>query len=103
MSGNGTDLLARMTSLLEALNCGAALIDRAGILVHVNHRLCAMMRRECSAVKGKNILSFYEDEKDRATLADGLENFEASSESEFYLPLPDGQRLPVISSSRNLP
>jgi hypothetical protein len=35
-------------------------------------------------------------------LAQGLENFEASSEAEFYLPLPSGERVPVISSSRTL-
>ncbi len=103
MGANGSDLLARMTSLLEALNCGAALIDRAGTMVHINHRLCIMMQRKCSDVIGKNIISFYDDEAARAKLADGLERFESSTESEFYLPLPDGSRLPVISSSRNLP
>lgn len=103
MSGNGTDLLARMTGLLEALNCGAALIDRAGILVHVNHRLCAMMQRNGAEVKGKSIQSFYDDPAARAKLEEGLQRFESSSESEFYLPLPDGKHLPVISSSRNLP
>src|SRR5205809_17746 len=103
MNGNGKDMLARIVGLLDALNCGAALIDRAGVLVHVNRRLCSMMQRTCDQLKGRSILDFYDDPKDRAKLADGLEKFESTSESEFYLPLPDGNRLPVISSSRNLP
>jgi PAS domain S-box-containing protein len=103
MSENGKDLLGRITSLLDALNCGAALINRAGTLVHINNRLCAMMQRTCGELKGRSILEFYDDPDDRAKLAAGLELFEPSTEAEFYLPLPDGNRLPVISSSRNLP
>jgi PAS domain S-box-containing protein len=100
---NGTDILERVIELLDALNCGAALIDRAGTLVHLNRRLCVMMKRGCSDVRGKSILDFYDDPADRAKVAAGLEKFEASREEEFYLPLPDGHRLPVISSSRALP
>src|SRR5262249_30451226 len=102
MSGNGQDMLGRIAQLLDALNCGAAMIDRAGTLVHVNRRLCNLMQRRCDELKGKNILDFYEDAETRAKLAAGHEQFEDSSEAEFYLPLPDGQRVPVISSSRTL-
>jgi PAS domain S-box-containing protein len=102
MSGNGQDNLARIASLLDALNCGAAMIDRAGVLVHVNRRLCNIMQRTCDELKGRNILDFYDNPEDRAKLAAGLEKFEASSEAEFYLPLPSGDRVPVISSSRTL-
>src|SRR5262252_7481937 len=103
MSGNGKDMLAQIGGLLDALNCGAAVIDRAGTLVHINRRLCTMMHRTCDQLKGRSILDLYDDPDDRAKLAKGLEAFAASSEAEFYLPLPDGNRLPVISSSRNLP
>ncbi len=103
MNRNGQEMLAQIAGLLDALNCGAAMIDRAGTLVHINRRLCAMMQRSCGEVIGRSILSFYDDPEDRAKLAAGLEDFQASSEAEFYLPLPDGSRLPVISSSRTLP
>src|ERR1044071_1937295 len=102
MSGNGQDMLSRITALLDALNCGAAMIDRAGTLVHVNRRLSTLMQRGCDELKGHNLLDFYDDAEARAKLAEGLEKFEDSSEAEFYLPLPDGKRVPVISSSRTL-
>src|SRR5262245_47330556 len=102
MSGNGKDMLGRIAALLDALNCGAAMIDRAGTLVHVNRRLSNLMERPCNELKGRNILDFYDDPETRAKLAEGLEKFEDSSEAEFYLPLPDGKRVPVISSSRQL-
>jgi putative nucleotidyltransferase with HDIG domain/PAS domain S-box-containing protein len=88
--------------LLDALNCGAAMIDRAGTLVHVNRRLCEMMQRSCGELRGKNLLDFYDDPETRAKIAAGLDHFEDPTEAEFYLPLPDGNRLPVISSSRTL-
>ena len=102
-NGNGKEMLPRVIGLLDALNCGAALINRAGTMVHTNRRLCSMMQRGCGELRGHSILEFYDDPADRATLAAGLENFEASNEAEFYLPLPGGTRLPVISSSRALP
>src|SRR4051812_27023516 len=103
MNGNGKDMLSRVVGLLDALNCGAAIIDREGTLVHVNCRLCVMMQRTCEQLKGRNLLDLYDDPTDRAKLAAGLEAFESTTEAEFYLPMPDGERLPVISASRNLP
>ena len=56
-----------------------------------------MMQRECESLRGQNILDLYDDPIARAKLAAGLENFEASSEAEFYL-CPQGHvigRVPV--------
>jgi putative nucleotidyltransferase with HDIG domain len=103
MSANGNDLLARVSGLLDALNCGAALVDRTGKLVHINGRLSSMMQRDCADIRGHNLLEFYSDPDDRAKLEARLIRFEPTTEAEFYLPLPNGERLPVISSSRNLP
>ena len=102
VNSNGKDMLERIAGLLDALNCGAAMIDRAGRLVHLNRRLCKMMQRGCEELRGRSIVDFYDDPADRAKLLELLEQFDVSNEYEFYLPLPSGQRLPVISSSRPL-
>ena len=47
VNSNGKDMLERVAGLLNALNCGEAMIDRAGRLVHLNRRLCKMMQRGC--------------------------------------------------------
>src|SRR5262245_34647715 len=89
--------------LLAAINCGAVLLDRAGTIVHVNYRLCEMMQRTCAEVVGRNVLEFYTEPSDREVITKSLEDFDHGSEFEFYLPVPDGTRLPIISSARPLP
>src|SRR5689334_4743177 len=101
--GNGEPLLAHLIELLDALNCGAALLDRSGAFVYLNHRLAVMMQRDPAALRGQHVIDFYENPTDREMLADRLNHFESSHEMEFYLPLPDGTRLPVITSARALP
>lgn len=88
--------------LLSALNCGAMLIDRAGSIVHVNARLCAMMQQTCAKLVGASILGLYTDAADRAAVQQSLDHFDEHAEEEFYLPLPDGGRLPIIASARPL-
>jgi putative nucleotidyltransferase with HDIG domain len=88
--------------MMDALNCGAALLDRAGTFVHVNARLCSMMRVPCERLIGANVVDLYQDEADRAVIRGSLERFEEQNEMEFFLPLPDGQKLPIISSARPL-
>jgi PAS domain S-box-containing protein len=89
--------------LLDALNCGAAMIDRAGKIISVNARLCAMMQRKCSDLIDANVLDLYTTDDDRATVTRWLEHFDETAEQEFFLPLPDGTHLPIISSARPLP
>src|SRR5262245_21891910 len=88
--------------LLSALNCGALVIDRAGKIVHVNSRLAGMTRRPREQLEGANVLDLYTEEADRAVVRKSLEKFDERAEEEFYLPLPEGKRLPVIASARPL-
>lgn len=97
------DALESIKCLLDALNCGASLIDRAGRMVHVNARLCAMLQRPQSELIGALVVDAYPDEADRARIRQSLVHFEERSEMEFFLPLPDGKKLPIISSARPLP
>ena len=88
---------------LEALNCGAVVIDRAGHVTRVNMRLPEMMRCDPSALVGRSFLDLYGDDADaRAFIHERRAQFDDPWEGEFYLPMPGGARLPVIVSSRVL-
>ena len=87
---------------LEALNCGAMVIDRAGVVTRVNSRLCVMMRRPAGDVIGHSLPDFYHDPVSREFLLQRGDNFDEPFEGEFHLPLPDGTELPVIFASRVL-
>jgi PAS domain S-box-containing protein len=95
--------LEHIRQLLDALNCGAVLFDRAGTIVWANQRLCRMMQRPCDQLIGRDIASFYGAEDDRKRLHDTIANFDQDREDEFYLPLPDGQQLPIVYTSKRVP
>jgi PAS domain S-box-containing protein len=79
------------------------MIDRAGRLVHINARLCAMLRREADQLIGTSLQDLYSDPADRKPIDAMLLQFHKKREEEFFLPLPDGGRLPVMVSSRQVP
>jgi putative nucleotidyltransferase with HDIG domain/PAS domain S-box-containing protein len=89
-------------TLLDALNCGALMLDRAGTIAWANQRLCRMMLRSCSQLIGHPIESFYPCEEDRRRLRELVDRFDESREEEFYLPLPDGSHLPIIYSAKRI-
>jgi PAS domain S-box-containing protein/putative nucleotidyltransferase with HDIG domain len=95
--------LKRMQTLLDALNCGALMLDREGTIVYANHRFCTMMQTACDRLIGQPVWSFYPDEDDQRHLREGIARFDEDREEEFYLPLPDGRRLNVIYSARRVP
>lgn len=91
-----------LASVLDALLCGAAVIDRAGTLVYVNDRLCEMMRRPRETLVDRPVDSFYQDEASQTFLRERLTAFGEPHEGEFHLPRADGQKIPVILSGRPL-
>jgi PAS domain S-box-containing protein len=94
--------LIRIAALLDALHCGAFLVDRGGRIAHVNRRLCAMMQRGCDELVGRTLFELYPDGPGRAAVQHALDHFDESREQEFYLPLADGTELPIIVSGRRL-
>jgi PAS domain S-box-containing protein len=100
---DGDISLATVARLLDALNCGALIIDRAGKIVHANARLAQLMRRSAAELIGRKIIDLYPEDEARQHLRSNLAHFEEQREEEFYLPLPDGSKLPMISSARPLP
>ncbi len=55
---------------LEALNCGAVVIDRAGRMVRVNTRICQMMRRSPAELVGQSLMELYQDDESRSFIAE---------------------------------
>src|SRR5215211_835771 len=90
-------------TLLDALPSGAALIGRDGRIAHAHERLCAMMGRSKADVIGADLLALYAADAEAANqIGQVIRDFHEPHESEFYLPRPDGTRLPVLSSARPL-
>src|SRR5688572_14256839 len=95
--------LHQVGALLDALPCGAAVIDRSGRIVRLNSRLSEMMQRSANQVVGQSLLELYADEADRQVIRQVLQHFDEPREQELRLPLPDGAFLPVIACGRAVP
>lgn len=96
------DALQRIIELLDALHCGAMLVDRRGRIVHANERLCQLMQRSRGEVNGRLLQEYYPDGEGRSRIEQVLANFSIAVEQEFYLPRADGSHLPVVASGRQL-
>ncbi len=92
--------LTHIALSLDALNCGAMLVGRTGVIAHVNPRLCELIRRPREALVGSNLLDIYPHGESRQLVQDMLGDFDRAREGEFFLPLPDNGRLPVVLSAR---
>ncbi|MCP3903220.1 MAG: HD domain-containing protein [Planctomycetes bacterium] len=86
--------------LLDALQCGACLIDRGARLVHVNERLAEMLQRPATTLVGMELRTLYAD--DPGQVEQLLADFDAPRERQFHLPRADGSRLSVMLASRLL-
>lgn len=95
--------LSSVIDVLDALHCGAALVNRAGWFVHANPRLCEMMGRSRDEIVGNEVASFYTAEADIARLHEMYASFDQPSEGEFHLLHRDQTQHPVIIASRPLP
>ena len=95
--------LSSVIDVLDALHCGAALVNRTGWVVHANPRLCRMMGRPREAIVGNEVSSFYSDPADIARVHESYASFDKPNEFEFHLQQPDDTRVAVIIASRPLP
>ena len=91
--------LTHVAASLDALNCGALLISRRGIIAHVNPRLCVMAQRHREELAGRTLMSLYPPD-DAPIVQSILDRFDEPIDQDFFLPLPSGEQLPVILSSR---
>lgn len=97
-----TNPLDQLAGMLDTLNCGAMLMDRAATIIYVNKRLAAMFSLPKENLIGCNLREFYPDDNDRRPIDEALEKFHEPREMEFYIPQPDGSRKPVLVSGRLL-
>jgi PAS domain S-box-containing protein/putative nucleotidyltransferase with HDIG domain len=91
-----------VSALLDALNCGAMLLDRSGRILHANQRLTDMLGMPSQCLSGRRFEDLYADSDDRDRVRDRLSHFDEAREGEFFLPTPGGKQRPVILSSRPL-
>src|SRR3954471_12575433 len=90
-----TNEVTQFSHLLDALACGAALIERSGRIVHVNPRAAAMLGRDAADLGGLPLDALYPDDGARAFIAAALADLDAAREGEFYVPALDGSHVPV--------
>jgi PAS domain S-box-containing protein/putative nucleotidyltransferase with HDIG domain len=102
MSSRPADLQDNVCQLIDALNCGAALIERDGLLSHANPRFCEMVGRPLDKLVGRDVRTFYNSPEAQQLVAERLANFTEPFEGELLLPRADGHDLPVIVSGRGV-
>jgi len=93
--------VSQFAHLLDALACGAALVERSGRVMHVNPRAVAMLGRAARDVVGRPLGELYPDDAVREYIAGALGDLETPREGEFYVPSADGRRIPVVISGRS--
>lgn len=89
-----------LAHLLDALACGAALLERDGTIAHVNPRAAALASRPADELIGQSLVDVYPDPETRAFLGAALADMNTPREGEFYIPTPAGDRVPVLASGR---
>lgn len=90
--------LDQVGAFLELLNCGAALLTTAGRIVRTNARLAQLLHRNPEDLLDRTLRELYSTAEDRRHVEEVLAGFPAPGEEESYVPLPGGQRLPVLLS-----
>lgn len=89
-------------ALLEALNCGAMLMNREGVILRANHRLMQMLGMPDRCITGMRFESIYTSDDDRQRIRERIAQFTEAREGEFHVPTTNGRAVPVILSSRPL-
>jgi PAS domain S-box-containing protein len=97
------DWLAQMEGVLEVLNEGVMILDDCARFIYGNQRLLDLLGITTADFLGRTPDHFYQGEDLQFLLRQrefGLR--QGHNRVEFFLPLPDGRRIPVIISARTL-
>lgn len=89
--------------VLDALHCGALLLQRGGEILHANARLCEMLGQSAAELEGRHLLELYPEHETRERIGSALRDFEQPAEVEAALVRKDGGSTPAILSGRRLP
>ncbi|MEM1353421.1 MAG: HD domain-containing phosphohydrolase [Planctomycetota bacterium] len=90
--------VCKMKATLDALFCGAALVDARGLIAHANPRLETMLGYPSGGLNGTELATLCAIEHDRAQLGSVLQRFHEPAESELNLQRKGGGVVPVIAS-----
>jgi phosphoserine phosphatase RsbU/P len=92
-----------VTGILETLNQGVIINDACSRIIFANEIFQRMIGRPAEELLGRTITDFYPPE-DVKTLKHHIEvrQTEGQDQYEFYLPQPDGKRMPVLITSRQI-
>jgi PAS domain S-box-containing protein len=95
--------IAQVRDVLETLNQGVIISDECPRIVYANAVVQEMTGRTSEELVGHYVKDFFPPE-DLPFLLNhiGLSQLHGHGRFEFYLPKPDGSRLPVIVSARQL-
>ncbi|MCA9255324.1 MAG: HD domain-containing protein [Phycisphaerales bacterium] len=89
-------------TLLEALHCGALVINRKGLILLANEESAELMKWPVSDLNGRLVTTLYAEGPERDYINRMVANFEAPRQIEYHVPTRDGGRVPVIISSNLL-
>ena len=92
-----SDPLAPTTRVLDALPCGAMLIDRAGRVVYANAKLVALGGAGATPLVGRNLLDIYAGTEAAAQVQEALAHFDEPRALESFVLRADRSRLPVMT------
>lgn len=102
MTPPGDHPLAPTVAVLDALPCAAMLVERNGRIAHVNPALVRIGQRPAADMVGRDLRELYPPGEGRDQVAQFLNDSCALREAEFFFPLPDGRRLPVLAAASPL-
>ncbi len=92
--------LSQIAISLDALACGAVLVNRSGLIAHANARLAELIGRNAADLVGVALPALYPGGETCEVVRTVLKDFDRNRSAEFYLPLLSGDRLPVVFSAR---
>ncbi|HPF39139.1 MAG TPA: HD domain-containing phosphohydrolase [Phycisphaerae bacterium] len=94
--------LTTAEALLEALHCGALVINRDGLILLANEEAADLMKWPIGDLNGRMVPSLYAEGPERDYLNRMIANFEVPRQIEYHVPTRDGGKVPVIISSNLL-
>jgi len=94
--------LSTATSVLDAIDSGAMLVDQSGAVVWVNARACEMFQQSPDQLIGRGVQELYRSGNSRQQVESILQYSDEPVESELRIRRADGGELPVRVVSRRL-
>ncbi len=94
--------VVQVAQLLDALHCGAMLVDRDGRILRANEQLAGMIGHDPFELIGVQIESLCGRPEDRQFVRERIAQFGEPFQGEFLLHQADGGSLPVILSGRTI-